>query len=64
MAKTMKVRIELVAEIDVDEYEAAYGTRNAAEIREAIKWGAQSAVATAGTVVADGVLLGVDLQNA
>ncbi len=64
MAKTMKVRIELVAEVDVDAFEEAYGTRSAAEIRESIKWGAQSAVATSGIVVVDGVLVNVDLQNA
>lgn len=58
----MKIRVEIVVEVDREAYEAEYGSASAAEIREHIRSGAQSAVATDGVVVAGGIIESVEVR--
>lgn len=63
--KTLKVRIEVLVEVDRDAYELAYGIREAAQIRNDVKYAAFSALSPEGGVWAsDGGIVNAELLNA
>lgn len=52
---TMKVRVTLSVEVDVDEYRENYGIESREQIRNDVKFAVLTAV-TSGGVLADGII--------
>ena len=53
--KTIKVRVDVTVEVDVDAYRAAYGAESIPKIREDVRAAVADAI-NSGAVLADGIV--------
>lgn len=59
--RTIKVRVDLTIEIDLDEYRESYGDEDIATIRNDVRWAVASNVSSGGVLAAG--IVRVDLNG-